>query len=215
MRTVVVAAAVVLAACTSDEPISSPSVAGQPRSAQTSTPTESGSVTQEVRVSRDTRRGPEACHPENVGSLVVDFFGAVNRGEAHRVTDFFTRELGWYSVTEGNPRNGGRHFVAYKPSRLQTYFVGRVSHDERMYLIEIDVAYERAGDLAHVAYGLLRSADDLTKYAAEAAGKGAIDCESGRITVWSMAQGPESQPIGGLCPGKPDPPHTAIACARA
>lgn len=171
-------------------------------------------VSQEIRVTRDTSRGPDYCHPENVGSLVANFFAAVNGGEADRVTDSFTSELGWYSVTEGNPRNGGRHFVAYEPSKLRTYFEDRVSHNERMYLIEIDVAYERAGNLGHVAYSLLRSGDDLTEYAAEAGGKGAIDCKSGRIEVWSMGQGPKPQPIGDLCPGEPDPPQIAIACAR-
>jgi hypothetical protein len=171
-------------------------------------------VSQQIRVSRDTSRGPRACQPEHVGRLVADFFAAVNRGEADRVTEFFTPGLGWYSVTEGNPNNGGRHFVAYKPSRLQKYFGDRVSRNERMYLVEIDVAYERAGNLGHVAYNLLRSADDLTEYAAEAGGKGAIDCEGGRIVVWSMGQGPKPQPAGTLCPGQPDPPHIAIACAR-
>ncbi|MQB01234.1 MAG: hypothetical protein GEU78_13235 [Actinobacteria bacterium] len=127
---------------------------------------------------------------------------------------FFTENFEWYSATEGNPRNGGRHFVAYHRAKLQAYFLERISHDERMYLLEIDVGYERARNLGHVAYNLLRTADDLTEYAAEAGGKGAIDCDSGRIEVWSMAQGPKPQPVGDLCPEEPVPPDIAIACAR-
>lgn len=169
---------------------------------------------QKPRVTRDLARGPEACHPGNVGRHVTKFLDAVNRGRTERVTDFFTRNLGWYSVTEGNPRNGGRHFVAYEPSKLEAYFEQRASLNERMYLLEIDVAYERPGNLGHVAYSLLRTADDLGQYAAEAGGKGAIDCTSGRIAVWSVAQSRKRVQGGGLCPGRPDPPDVAIACAR-
>jgi hypothetical protein len=172
------------------------------------------SIWQEVRITRDSGRGPPSCHPENVGELVVDFFGAVNRGEVDRIIDFFTPQVGWYSVTEGNPHAGGRHFVAYEPAELRRYFRERVGEHEHLLLLEIDVDYERAGNLGHVAYDLRRTADDLAKYAVEAGGKGAIDCDTGRIAVWSMAQGPEPLLTGGLCPGDPIPPDVAIACAR-
>jgi hypothetical protein len=172
-------------------------------------------IRQEVRVTRDARRGPQPCRPGNVAQQVVDFFSAVNRGASSRITEFFTPQLGWYSVTEGNPRAGGRHFVAREPAELRTYFRGRIREHELLHLIEIDVDYERAGNLGHVAYSLRRTADDLAGYALEAGGKGAIDCDSGGIAVWSMAQGREPLPFGGLCPGEPEPPHVAIACARA
>ena len=65
-----------------------------------------------------------------------------------------------------------------------------------------------------MAYDLLRSADDLTQYADQAVGKGAIDCETGRIAIWSVAQSPKPRLVGGLCPGESDPPKVAIVCAR-
>lgn len=172
--------------------------------------------TQDVLVSRPSTRGPERCHPEDVGRLVVAFLAAVNRGDAEQAVKFFTDDLGWYSVTEGNPSKGGRHFVAYAPAKLRTYFKDRVQNHERMYLLEIDVEYDRSDPhVGNVAYGLIRSADDLEQYAEKgAAGKGAIDCRTGRISVWSMAHRKRPVP-GGLCPGQPDPPHIAIACARA
>lgn len=123
-------------------------------------------------------------------------------------------EQGWYSVTEDNPGDGGRHFVTGDSDELREYFDRRIAQNERIYLLEIDVAYERARDVAHVAYNLLRTADDLTGYAEEAGGKGAIDCDSGRIKVWSMAQSPRPGFVGDLCPGNPRPPTTALACAR-
>jgi ketosteroid isomerase-like protein len=167
----------------------------------------------QVKVTRTTTEGPERCSSSQVGETVTNFFAALNRGDVHAVMDAFTDKLGWYSVTEGDPDKRGRHFVSYNPTKLRSYFKDRVRHNERLYLLEIDVAYERPGNLAHVAYDILRSADDLKGLAPNAIGKGAIDCDTGRITVWSMAHRQESTP-GSLCPGEPDPPTVAIVCAR-
>lgn len=169
---------------------------------------------QEIRVTRDSQRGPQPCRPRQVGETVTGFFNAINRGDAEEAIDYLTSELGWYSITEGNPRDGGRHFVAYNSDELRDYLHRRVSVDERVYLLEIDVDYEPARAIGHVAYSLLRTAEDLTDYAAEAGGKGAIDCDSGRIAVWSMGQGLKPLSVGELCPGEAAPPQLAIACAR-
>lgn len=171
-------------------------------------------ATQQIRVTRDTDRGPESCHPRQVGETVIKHFDAINEGDTDRAMNYVAPQYGWYSVTEGNPRDGGRHFVARDSDTLREYFNRRIAMNERIYLLEIDVAYERARDVAHVAYNLLRTADDLTKYAAQAGGKGAIDCDSGGIAVWSMGQGPKPQLVGDLCPGNARPPRTALACRR-
>ncbi|HEX2049182.1 MAG TPA: hypothetical protein VHJ34_00955 [Actinomycetota bacterium] len=128
---------------------------------------------------------------------------------------YVSPERGWYSVTEQNSRDGGRHFVARNADELREYFHERVRQEERIYLVEIDVEYERARNVAHVAYGFHRTALDLGDYAPESVGKGAIDCDSGLISVWSMAQGDEPVPLGGLCPGEPDLPSVVLACARS
>lgn len=168
-----------------------------------------------VRVTRDDTTAPLNCTPGNVGRRVTGFFEAVNRGDVAAIMGTFTKKNGWYSVTEGDPRNGGRHFVAYRPAKLRSYFKERIRQRERMHLVEIDVEYDRSDpNLGHVAYTLIRSADDLGRYAKRAVGKGAIDCRSGQIAVWSMAQGQQPVP-GDLCPGEPDPPQIAIACGRA
>src|SRR5918992_4802722 len=62
-----------------------------------------------IRVTRDTTRGPAACHPKSVGKLVVRFLRAVNRGDVDTAMESFTANVGWYSITEGNPNRGGRH----------------------------------------------------------------------------------------------------------
>ena len=174
----------------------------------------SGTATQQIRVTRDTDRGPDVCHPRQVGETVVKHFEAINQRDTDRAMNHVAPQLGWYSVTEGNPRDGGRHFVTRDSDKLREYFDRRIAQNERIYLLEIDIAYERARDIAHVAYNLLRTADDLTDYAKEAGGKGAIGCDNGRIAVWSMGQGPRPQLVGDLCPENPHPPKTALACAR-
>lgn len=183
--------------------------------AATALPSPSASTftgTQEVVVSRTSTDGPEACHPENVGQLVVDFLAAVNAGEVGQAVKFFTDDLGWYSMTEAHPRFGRRHFVAYKTAKLRNYLHQRVDQGERMYLVSMDVAYE-PGNVANVAYGMQRTAADLNDYGPEMVGKGAIDCDEGRISIWSMAHR-KTAVTGTLCPGKPDPPEIALVCAR-
>ena len=206
---VATAALLITAACSSVPETEANEPAPDP-----SNPTMRLSESQDIRVTRDADRGPQACRPQQVGETVIAFFNAVNRSEVEEALKYLAPELGWYSVTEGNPRDGGRHFVAYDANKLRNYMQRRVRVDERMHLLEIDVDYERARDIGHVAYNLLRTAKDLTDYAPEVGGKGAIDCASGRIAVWSMAQGPKRLLVGGLCPGQADPPALAVACAR-
>ena len=182
---------------------------------ETSDTTESGTAVQQVRVTRDTDVGPKVCRPQQVGETVVNHLDAINEGDVDRAMKYVVPKRGWYSVTEMNPRGGGRrHFVARDSDKLRDYLHERVRQEEQIYLVEIDVDYERARNVAHVAYGLHRTALDLDDYAPEAIGKGAIDCGSGRISVWSMAHRDEPVPLGGLCPGESDPPRIALACAR-
>lgn len=193
-----------LVACTSSSP--------QPDETGPEEKPVAGTPAQEIRVTGEPARAPKACRPETVGRLVVDFFSAVNSG-ASRITDFFAPELEWYSVTEGDPQADGRHFVSSDSTELREYFKNRAAHGERIQLLEIQVAYERRRNIGNVVYNLERTADDLAGYGDEAHGKGAIDCETGRILVWSMSQGGNSVGVGELCPGRPDPPDVALACA--
>ena len=176
--------------------------------------TEASTTKQQIRVTRDTDRGPEVCSPQRVGETIVNLFDAINQGDADKAMTYVAPQRGWYSVTEGNPRDGGRHFVARKADKLRDYFHKRVRQEERIYLVAIDVDYERGSNIAHVAYGFHRTALDLADYAPEGVGKGAIDRDSGGISVWSMAHRDEAVPLGGLCPGESDPPRIALACAR-
>lgn len=182
---------------------------------ETSRITQAGVETQQIRVTRDTNRGPEVCHPEQVGETVINHFEAINKGDSDEAMKYLAPQVGWYSVTEGNPSDGGRHFVARDSDELRQYLNRRATVNERIYLLEIDVAYERARSVGHVSFTLRRTADDLGSYSNFAQGKGAIDCEDGKIRVWSISQAHDIlRGFPRICPGKPDPPEVGLVCAR-
>lgn len=201
----------ILEACTS-----SPDAADNRPRPEASDTAAVSAAKQEVHVTRDSNLGPQVCRPQQVGETVVNHLDAINEGDVDKAMKYVVPKRGWYSVTERDPRDAGRrHFVARDSDKLRDYLHERVRQEEQIFLVELDVDYERARNVAHVAYGLHRTALDLDDYAPEALGKGAIDCGSGRISVWSMAHRDEPVPLGGLCPGESDPPTLALACARS
>jgi hypothetical protein len=148
--------------------------------------------------------------------LVVGFFAAINEG-AVEASRFFAPDMEWYSVTGWSRAAGKRHFVSngYDPEKLESYFQRRAEQQERVHLLEMDVAHEAARDIGHVAYTLERTADDFPHSYPLVIGKGAIDCDTGRIAVWSMSHDTRFQTAPALCPGEAEPPEVAIVCARA
>ena len=188
------------------------------RGSSTTTSTESEtrtkrSLPQEVRVTRDGSDGPESCSPQEVGELVVGFLGAVSEGE-EQISTFFAPDMEWYSLSEWSPGTGKRNFVTYGPEKLDPYFERRAKQHERQSLLEIDVSYELQRNIGHITYNIERTADDLPKSDPIVIGKGAIDCETGTILVWSMSHDTRYQDAPALCPGEAEPPKVAIACAR-
>jgi hypothetical protein len=171
---------------------------------------------QRVRVTRDRQRGPQSCSPQEVGELVVDFFAAFNEGVVE-ASSFFAPDMEWYSISEWNREGGKRHFVSYgyEPETLESYFQRRAKQHEQLRLLEIDVIYERERNLGHVVYALERTADDLPSSDPIVNGKGAIDCETGTIAVWSMSHDTRWQRAPDICPGNAEPPEIALACVRA
>ena len=146
----------------------------------------------DVLVTRDDPELPAGCRPGALGQRIVTFLDAVNRGDAAAAARYADPQRGWYSVTEGRRR----HFVTSERSALARYFARRHRRGERLRLLELDVSF--ANGLGHIAYRLDRRADDLRRLGvrmAIALGKGAVDCESGEIVVWSMGM-----PAGG--PGR-------------
>jgi hypothetical protein len=174
-----------------------------------------------VVVTRDSPELPSGCRPRPVAARIEAFLGAFNRGDGSAAR-FAAPELaphgGWYSVTEGHPRRGGRHFMAERQSELVRYFIGRHRHGERMRLLEVTVGF--ANGLGHIEFRVERRADDLRGLGIRtnvAYGKGALRCADGKIIAWSMGMpAGRRDPYADheICP-RPIARVTAIvACAR-
>ena len=157
----------------------------------------------------DPRPDPERTRGEAAG--IAAFFDAFNRGDPSAIR-YVAPSGGWYSVTDGRRR----HFVTYSRRGLPEYFARRHRHRERLRLEQVDVTF--GNGLGHVAYSIERRADDLRRLGISgttAIGKGAVDCETGRIVVWSMGM-----PAGGgheryeVCPPHRVASRAIVACAR-
>jgi hypothetical protein len=174
-----------------------------------------------VVVTRDDSELPRGCRPRQVAQRISAFLAAINAGDGSAAR-YAAPELGpyggWYSVTEGNPRRGGRHSVARSQSSLAHYFRRRHAHGERLRLLEVDVSY--ANGLGHIAFRVDRRADDLRRLGIRttvAYGKGALRCEDGKIVVWSMGmQAGRSDPHADfeICPRPAIRVKAIVACAR-
>jgi hypothetical protein len=168
-------------------------------------------------VTADDLSIPAGCRPGRVARLIHGFFAALERGDrnaADRVAFGIVPGGGWYSMTEG-ASNGGRHFVARDRQALAGYLAARHRQHERLRLRELVVGY--ASGLGHVEYRLSRRADDVgtSPASSRVTGKGAVDCASGRIVVWSMATPSHPSPAHArpLCPNR-GRSRAAVACVR-
>jgi hypothetical protein len=166
-----------------------------------------------VVVTRDDHGLPAGCRPRPLARRIAAFFDAFNRGDPS-ATSFVAPSGGWYSVTEGRRR----HFVTYSRRGLPGYFARRHRHGERLRLEQVDVSY--ANGLGHIAYRIERRADDLRRLGivgTTAIGKGAVDCTTGRIVVWSMGmpsrRGDPARSFE-LCPPPRVQSRAIVACAR-
>jgi hypothetical protein len=163
------------------------------------------------------------CQPREVADLLVTFFDAFNRGDTAHLRRSFGPQFQWYSVTEHDLGEQGRHFVAFHADDALAYFDARHQRGERLDLLALDVA--ATGDIGFFA---ARQADDLPPGPLDGAlrpmlGKGKIDCMARTIDVISMGMGmdqvnePAAVQIGRLCP---EPPATTasdaiVACSRS
>ncbi len=174
-----------------------------------------------VVVTRDDPSAPAGCRPRAVARLIQESFAAFNRGDPEATSYFEFAAVeggGWYSIGEGGIRRPRRHFVTRDLTELRRYFGDRHLHSDRMRLLEVSAGYEEKRGIVHLGYRVRRRADDLRQLGIRttvADGKGAIDCEKGRIAVWSMAMRGGKTPVGHgrLCPRPRKRTSATIACA--
>ncbi len=157
---------------------------------------------------------PNGCGPDDVGHVIVGFFEAFNSGSIEgRVDEFVApaNRFAWFSVD-----GVGEHFDddAKDRSTLGSYLQERSDAGERLRLVAMDTEYEPARNITHIAYNIERTEPETSEGARIVVGKGAIDCESGKIMVWSMGTsegGPQT-----LCRSAPanTDPELPIVCVR-
>ena len=194
-------------------------------------------------VTSDDDSLPDGCHPRQVAELVISFVNAFNSGDQANLGRIFFLSEGpsppdfaergydpwsWYTV--GMVEEGGKietNFVTYNQGELLRYFAERHRHGELLELIK--VSSTQAGLLDEennvgIVFVLTRDAEDLDPGLGGpsriAFGKGAINCESRQLFVWSMEmrEGDERTPreaAGWLCTDPPGwrPGDAVVACA--
>jgi hypothetical protein len=169
-----------------------------------------------------TRNGNSlpACQPREIADLLLTFFDAFNYGDQVRLGRLFGPRFRWYSVTEVDPSQSGRHFVAFNSDDALAYFADRHQAADRLDLVTVDVA--ATGDIGFVA---TRTADDLPAGPDggqwPVIGKGRIDCQAKTIDVWSMGMNSNASDNTAavlrsrLCPEPFETPSDAVvACSR-
>jgi hypothetical protein len=204
-RTTALLACAILGGCAADAEERREPPAGAPPPATT-----------DIVVTRDDPSLPPACRPRALALRIGDFLDAFNRGDpsaARFVAPERAPNGGWYSVTEGRVR----HFVAYDRAKLARYFARRHEHGERMRLLELAVGF--ANGLGHIEFQVDRRADDLRRLGVVgtvAHGKGAVDCSTRQVVVWSMGMPTRREPYFVVC-RRPAAARDAptVACARS
>ncbi len=150
----------------------------------------------DVVITGQSDGAPPNCSPRDVARFIVRFIEAFNRGDQDRLARLFFRGAAtgqspshWYSMTEGDPRAGGRHFVAYDLDVLLKYFAERRQQHEVMQLLKLQVnGWESTRGIVHFGPVVVsRRADDLGDREFTAEGKGAFHCREQAIIVWSLA----------------------------
>jgi hypothetical protein len=167
---------------------------------------------QEIVVTQESGEGPDSCTPGAVGEVVVRFLHAINTGAD--VTEFIASDFQWYSMTEGNPRKDGRHFVAYSVEDLRDYVERRASHDESIKLLQLSMNHDSTRDINHLQIVFERTSDDTARFGTRGHGKGAFNCDEQKIMVLSLGMAPNiNDGMARLCPESKDTPSSvALVC---
>jgi hypothetical protein len=170
-----------------------------------------------VVVTRDDSGLPPGSRPRPLARRIDSFLDTFNSGDpsaARFVAPERAPHGGWYSVTDA----GSRHFVATDRTTVARYFARRHAHGERLRLLELTVGF--SSGIGHIEFRLDRRADDLRRHGITttiAWGKGAVDCSTGQIVVWSLGMhAGRRDPHAGfeICPRPRRATAAILACAR-
>lgn len=162
-----------------------------------------------VIVTSDDASLSEGCRPRPVAEAVIRFVYAFNLGDQAELSRLFFVSEGpsppdfsssgyypwsWYSSREiGTDGRVTKHFTTTEQGKMLRYFARRHAQDERLRLLKISLTQggllDEESNMGFL-FVLTRDADDLGPSlggpARIAYGKGAINCENGRIFTWNM-----------------------------
>lgn len=160
---------------------------------QTPLPSPTPTVEPVITIMGDTGGYPGGCQPDEVATLVLHFFEAYNAGDQEQLASFFPQTFEWYSDTieAVNPEES-RHFVTRPGNReeLLDYFAERHKQREQLQLLALSVSEDARVNIVNIAWAYRRQADDVQSgpdgVTRIGSGKGALQCRSQEIYVWSM-----------------------------
>jgi hypothetical protein len=138
----------------------------------------------------------ETCTERRATAVVSTFLAAFNSGDARAAVAIMDprsgphdiRPRGWYSITEGDRRAGGRHHAFFTRPPLRAYFAARHRRHETLQLVSLEAT--ASGRRADLQFRVRRRATDLRRIGVDesrfASGKAALWCGRRKIFVWSM-----------------------------
>jgi hypothetical protein len=128
------------------------------------------------------------CDERGSRELVVAFINAFNRGDVKRLNTIFARGMWWRWYSVSNAPGRRIQTAAYNRKTLIAYFRTRHKQHERLQLQSLQFNGRSSG-FGHFEYELLRRADDIKSPTPRPyAGKGAVSCWAGKLSVWSMGE---------------------------
>lgn len=170
---------------------------------------------------------PDNCRPENVAKRLVEFFQAINRGDAEQLTEFFGSEFTWFSMSESNGEEVIGNFTTYYDrDALSNYFADRHEQGEQwqLYAVRVNALRGRPGtpqgNYIDFEYTMGRSSPNLVEsFEHMGHGKGVFHCVRQTISVWSSGTSPATDVLrlNGPCPPFLDDTDGAvvIACSHS
>lgn len=133
---------------------------------------------------RGAQHGPSCSYEESRG-IVDQFVDAYNNGDEEDAAPFLGPKFRWLSADDRV--SGEPLFVTYEPGGAKAYLRERFARGEQLLLQEFHLSDPGGApprDLVNFWYRLHRTLDEATF---KVMGKGALDCDSREIFVWSMA----------------------------
>jgi hypothetical protein len=130
---------------------------------------------------------PQACKAAGTTALVKGFFAALSQGRVGDLERFFAPPVRFQWYSNGVEPGVRLDEPARDRSTLLGYLQQRQAMREHIVVEAVDFnGYRDADRTAHFRMLLRRAADDIPGGPRQLGGKGAVDCDTGRLMVISI-----------------------------